>query len=301
MKKHFKLWLVILAAALLALVCGWYLTRHAVPVVQPRGEIGSKERNLIIFCVLISAVIVVPVFGLLGYIAYKYRETNHRAKYTPELGGSKLAETVWWLVPTFIIAVISIVTWQSSYALDPYKPLASTKPTLHVLVVALDWKWLFIYPDQHIAAVNEAVIPTGTPVDFEITSDSVMNSFWVPALGGQMYAMPGMKTQLHLEADKVGIFYGSSANISGKGFADMNFRVASFGDQAYGNWVKAMQRMPQKLDATSYAALKKPSIVKQPNDYRYGSVSPNLYDTIVMNYMMPMDGNSLTNMHGMVM
>ena len=278
-----------LLAALTA-VTGWYLSKHSVAVLQPAGEIGHKERNLIIFTVLISAVVVIPVFGLLVFILYKYREGNKHAKYAPELEGSAAAETIWWLVPTFIMVVISVVTWRSSYALDPYKQLSSAKPTLHVQVVALDWKWLFIYPDQRVASVNEAAIPVGTPVDFEITSDSVMTSFWAPQLGGQMYAMPGMSTALNLEASKAGVYNGVAANISGKGFADMKFVVKALPPVDYESWIASAKQSTLSLNDGSYASLARPGEVKKP--MFYDVADKGLYDTIVMKYMMPMGGNT---------
>jgi cytochrome o ubiquinol oxidase subunit 2 len=265
-------------------------------VLQPAGEIGTKERNLIIFCSLLSITVVVPVFWLLGYFAWKYREGNKHAVYDPEHGGSVLAETIWWLVPTVLIGIIAVITWRSSYALDPFKSLASNKPTLHVQVVALDWKWLFIYPDQHVASVNEAAVPVGTPVDFEITSDTVMSSFWDPQLGGQMYAMPGMSTQLNLQAAKVGDYRGVAANVSGKGFAGMKFAIKAMPSQGFTNWITTAKHSKQGLNTGSYARLARPSENNKPA--YYGSVGPELYDTIMMKYMMPMGGNTNVETQG---
>ncbi|HSX05833.1 MAG TPA: COX aromatic rich motif-containing protein [Candidatus Saccharimonadales bacterium] len=290
MKKHLKLWLGIVL--LLAIVGGtsMLLRGHTVSILQPVGEIGQKEKNLITFTVLLSLVVVIPVFILLGYIAWHYREGNTRAKYSPNLEGSAVAETIWWLIPTALLVIISVVNWRSSYALDPFKPLSSSKPTLHIQVVALDWKWLFIYPDQHIARVNVVDIPVGTPVDFEITSDTVMTSFWAPQLGGQMYAMPGMSTHLNLVAAKAGNYDGVAANISGKGFADMKFTVHALPPDIYGDWLQIMHRLPKHLTASDYANLARPSVITQPNEFNngYSTVDPTLYDTIVMKYMMPL-------------
>jgi cytochrome o ubiquinol oxidase subunit 2 len=294
MKKYQKIWAWSLLTIAVLLVTGWYLTRHLIPVLQPAGTIGYKERNLIIFCAAISVSIVVPVFALLGYFAWKYREDNHKASYSPELGGSRLAETIWWIVPTMLIAIISIVTWRSSYALDPFKPITTNKQVLHVQVVALDWKWLFIYPGQNVASVNEVAVPVGTPVDFEITSDAVMTSFWAPQLGGQMYAMPGMSTHLNLVADKPGSYGGVAANISGKGFAGMKFTVKAVSQQGYAQWMAAAKHAPSHLTAASYAVLSKPSENTQP--MLYASADTNLYDTILMKYMMPMNTNTDTAM-----
>jgi len=285
MKKHLKIWFGIVLAVAVVAACGWYLSRYPIPVLQPAGVVGRKERDLIIFCAVLSIAVVVPVFSLLGYFAWKYREGGTKAKYDPEQAGSRMAEIIWWLVPSFLMAIIAIVTWQSSYALDPYRPLESSKKTLHVQVVALDWKWLFIYPDQKVASVNEVAIPAGTPVDFEITSDTVMSSFWAPSLGGQMYAMPGMSSHLNLAADKPGNYEGVSANISGKGFAGMKFTVKAMSDTAFRGWVYDAKHAARPLSAANYAALARPSYNNAPA--YYSGVQSSLYDTIMMKYMMP--------------
>ena len=288
MKKHGAIWSGVLALVAVIAATGWYLHAHAIPVLQPAGEIGTKERNLIIFCAALSVTIVLPVFGLLIYFAWKYRESNTKAAYEPDQEGSWKAETLWWAFPGVLLAIISVITWRSSYALDPFKPLDSKKPTLHIQAVSMDWKWLFIYPDQHVASVNEAAIPLDTPVDFEITSDSVMTSFWVPQLGGQMYAMPGMATQLHLVAAKSGDYRGSTANISGKGFADMTFTVKAGSETDFNNWISTAKQSHVTLSAGTYAALAKPSTQAKPS--YYSSIDSQLYDTTVMKYMMPMGG-----------
>lgn len=288
MKTKHKIGLGIVLAAAIVAVTGWYLHGHTVDVLQPAGRIGSQERDLIIFCAALSVTVVVPVFTLLFYFAWKYREGNTRAKYSPELDGSAKAETIWWMVPTVLLIIISIVNWHSTYALDPFKKLASDKPTMHIQVVALDWKWLFIYPQQHVASVNIAYIPVGTPVDFEITSDTVMTSFWAPQLGGQMYAMPGMETQLNLVAAKAGRYNGVAANISGKGFADQKFILAAVQPQLFPQSIASMHASPDKLTASSYATLARPGILDSPK--YYGSVDSGLFDRVMMKYMMPMGG-----------
>jgi cytochrome o ubiquinol oxidase subunit 2 len=294
MKTKQKIGLILLLLTVIVAVTGWYLRHHNVPVLQPAGTIGEKERQLIIFCSAISVTIVVPVFGMLGLFAWKYRENApKKAKYSPELEGNRLAETIWWLVPALLLTVISITNWRSTFALDPFKQLKSSKPVLHIQVVALDWKWLFIYPDQHIASVGQAAIPVGTPVDFEITSDTVMTSFWAPQLGGQMYAMPGMSTHLNLNANKAGDYRGVAANISGQGFAGMTFNLKAVPDDGFKLWTQALRRSPEKLTATNYAALARPSNYTTPS--YYAAVDQDLYDTIVMKYMMPMGGNTHQN------
>lgn len=293
MKKHGAIWSGVLALAAIIAATGWYLHRHAIPVLQPAGEIGTKERSLIIFCAALSITIVVPVFSMLIFFAWKYRESNTKADYKPDQDGNWKAETLWWAFPGILLAIISVITWRSSYALDPFKPLNSNKKTLHIQVVAMDWKWLFIYPDQHIARVNVVDIPVGTPVEFDITSDTVMTSFWAPQLGGQMYAMPGMVTKLNLVADKAGDYNGVAANISGKGFADMKFTVHALPPEIYGHWVDIMHHIPKNhLTAAEYAKLAKPGVITNTSerDSGYSTIDPNLYDTIVMKYMMPIGG-----------
>lgn len=273
---------------------GMFLSRHAIPVLQPAGQIGVKERNLMVFGAALSLVVVVPVFTLLGVIAWKYREDNAtKQKYTPEADGNRWAETTWWLIPTLLLIIISTITWRSSYALDPFKPLNSTQKPLTIQVIALDWKWLFIYPQQNIASVNQLVVPAGTPLDLHITSDTVMNSFWLPALGGQMYAMPGMSTQLHLVADKTGTYSGSSANISGPGFAGMRFTARAMPLNGFNSWVRTQQkRSTPMLDWDAYVSLAKPT-QNVPVSY-YAKVMPGLYNRVVMDYMMPMSPSSPT-------
>jgi cytochrome o ubiquinol oxidase subunit 2 len=283
-KKLLKIGLItVLTLALLSTLTAWYLRKHSVDVLQPAGVIGSKEKNLLIFCAALSVAVVVPVFVLLFGFAWRYREDNTKGRYTPELGGSKMAETIWWLIPTILIGIVSGVTWVSSYGLDPFKPASSNVRPLHIQVVALDWKWLFIYPDQHVASVNEVAMPIGQPVDFEITSDAVMTSFWVPKLGGQMYAMPGMSTHLNLQADKPGSFNGVAANISGKGFADMRFTARALDSIEYDAWLANASHSSQKLNTTSYESLAKPSLVQTPRFY--SAVDAHLYNQTVMKYM----------------
>ena len=237
-------------------------------------------------------VVIIPVFVMAIVIAWRYREGNTKAKkkYAPNWDQNKLAEFTWWGIPIIIIVILSVVTWVSTHALDPYKPLKSQAKTIKIQVVSLDWKWLFIYPKQNIASVNFVQFPKNTPVDFEITSDSVMNSFWIPALGGQIYSMPGMSTHLHLMANKSGNYSGSSANISGSGFAGMKFTAKASSKASFNSWVKNIQNTLNPLNESEYNKLTKPS-KNNPPAY-YSSVSNGLYDMIVMKYMMPdMDGS----------
>ncbi len=286
MKQKVKIFLplVIFLGLIGALVV--YLRGHNVAVLSPAGQISHKERNLMTLAILLSVLVVVPVYAMTIGIVLKYREGNKKAKkYTPDWDRSKLFESLWWGIPGVIIVVLSVVTWQSSHALDPFKPLASTVQPLHVQVVALDWKWLFVYPAQHVASVNRLELPVGRPVTFDITSDSVMNSFWIPRLGGQIYAMPGMSTQLHLMADKSGSYAGSSANISGKGFAGMAFTAHAVASSEFDAWAQAAQTAPQRMDIATYVRLSRPTQNVAPTVY--AAADSALYNDVVMKYMMP--------------
>ena len=289
MLRGMKKFRIILAVAFVLILIGsfaWYLQGHNVAVLSPRGEIGQKERNLMAVTIILSLIVVVPVYAMTIAIVMKYREGNKKAKkYSPDWDGSRLYESIWWGIPFLIIFILSIITWNSSHALDPFKPLNSTVKPLHVQVISLDWKWLFIYPEQHIASVNMVEMPVGTPVNFQITSDTVMNSFWIPNLGSQIYAMPGMNTQLHLIADTTGDYRGSSANISGKGFASMDFMAKAVPAGEFDTWVHNAQNSTSILNSFAYGELAKPS---QSSVYAtYSSVDDNLYNNVVMKYMMP--------------
>lgn len=275
-------WLLPAAVILLALLVAH---GHGTAVLSPAGVVGQKERNLMLVAALLSLIVVLPVFGLTFWIAWKYRAGNTKAHYRPDFHGSRRLETIWWLVPLALISVLSVVTWQSSHDLDPFKSLNSSVKPLKIQVVALDWKWLFIYPDQHIASVNFLQVPVNTPLNFQITADAPMNSFWIPKLGGQIYAMSGMSTQLHLMADKPGDYQGSSANISGRGFAGMKFIARASSETDYRTWVNQVKQSPRTLDETTYRQLAQPSENTKP--VYYTADDQNLYDKVVLQYMTP--------------
>lgn len=284
MKRRTRIVIIILAVlAVISLLIG-YLHGHNIAVLEPAGLIADKERNLIIIGVVLSAIVVIPVYIMTASIAWKYRESNPKATYQPDWDHSRLYETIWWGIPMIIITILSVVAWQSAHDLDPFKPINSKVPPLNVQVLSLDWKWLFIYPQQNIASVNLLGIPENTPINFNLSSDTVMNSFWIPNLGGQIYTMPGMSTQLHLIANKIGSYYGSSANISGTGFAGMAFRAKAMSSTDFASWVHFVQSSPNTLSMTAYHKLAKPS-VDNPVSY-YSSVANDLYNTTVVKYMV---------------
>jgi len=191
--------------------------------------------------------------------AWKYRASNTRALYTPDWERSNKVTAVVAVVTGAIILCLGVMTWKATHQLDPYQPIDSSVEPITVDVVALDWKWLFIYPDLHIATVNEIAFPSGAPVNFRITSASVMNSFFIPQLGGQIYAMPGMQTKLSLIANAAGAYDGISANYSGDGFSDMKFRAVAMSEHGFDAWVEKVRRSSKRLDFDAYTALAKPS------------------------------------------
>ncbi len=258
-------------------------------VLQAKGAIASQQRDLMIVATLLMLLIVVPVFVLTAHISWKYRASNPHAhnktkkiKYTPDWDNSRKLETIWWGFPTIIILVLSVIIWQSSHALDPYRPIASDATALKVQVVALQWKWLFIYPQYNIATVNYMQMPTDRPIDFEITADAPMNSFWIPQLGGQVYAMAGMTTKLHLIANEPGIYRGSSANLSGEGFAGMKFSANATSEAEFNSWVTSVKQSANRLTYDTYDQLAKPS--KDSLSGSYASTENDLHTTIVNKY-----------------
>jgi cytochrome o ubiquinol oxidase subunit 2 len=251
-------------------------------VLSPKGWVALREKKLLITATLLMLIVVVPVLVMTVFFAFRYRATQKKAKYQPEWSHSTLAEVVWWGFPFLIIVALSILTWKSSHELDPYKPLESSVRPLEIQVVALQWKWLFIYPEQKIATVNFVQFPENTPINFEITSDAPMNSFWIPQLGGQIYAMSGMRSKLHLIAHEAGDYRGSSANISGKGFSGMVFLAKASSQEEFEAWASSMQRSSQELTAGVYEQLVLPS-ENTPATF-YVLKEDNLFDGIIMKY-----------------
>lgn len=277
----------------------WLLVRDAnVAVLNPQGVIANQQRDLIVFTSLLSIVVVIPVFVMLGVIAWKYREGNKNATYTPDEEGNKWLEVLWWGIPILIIGVLSVVTWVTTHELDPYRPIASNTPAVKVQVIALQWKWLFIYPDQNIASLNELRIPARTPVDFEITADAPMSSFWIPSLGSQTYAMNGMSSKLSLMADKPGTYRGSNTNINGEGYADMNFNAVALKDRAaFDSWVASVKddESHHHLDEGVYEQLEKPT-KKDPVTY-YHLHEKALYTEVMQKYMSSHSSESNATSH----
>jgi cytochrome o ubiquinol oxidase subunit II len=250
-------------------------------VLDPKGPVAAAERLIMLNSTGIMLAIVIPtILATLG-TAFWFRASNTRARYMPDFAYSGRLELLVWSIPIMTVILVGGVTWIGSYDLDPPKPIASAEKPIRVQVVALDWKWLFIYPEQGIATVNQLTIPVSTPIRFELTSSGVMNSFLVPQLGGQIYTMAGMVTQLYLQADYVGTYRGMSANYSGAGFSDMYFNVNAVPAEKFAQWVVATRDSGSVLDAQGYAALAKPSQAVAPFSYR--AVAPDLFKSILTN------------------
>ncbi|MBI5470394.1 ubiquinol oxidase subunit II [Candidatus Kaiserbacteria bacterium] len=261
-----------------------------IPILDPKGVVGLAEKDLIVTAAVLMALVVIPVFILTFAIAWRYRAGNSKAKYTPNWEHNRLEEFVWWAIPSLIIAALAGIAWTSSHDLDPFKPLDSSQPPLTIQVVALDWKWLFIYPEERIASVNLVEFPALRPINFQITSDAPMNSFWIPQLGGQIYAMAGMSTQLHLMADAPGIYSGASANFSGRGFAGMKFNAVAVAEEEYQKWITEVRKSPDVLDLRHYNTLAMPS-ENSPVSY-YAWTDESLYNSIVQKFTRPKSLNT---------
>jgi cytochrome o ubiquinol oxidase subunit 2 len=265
---------VSLAAAILAL-----LLTGCSGVLDPRGPVGVSERLILFDSFTIMLVIVVPVILATFAFAWWFRASNKRAKYRPNWAFSGTLELIVWAIPAVVVTFLGGIAWFGSHELDPYKPIPSASKAVEVEVVSLDWKWLFIYPDEGIATVNQLVVPVGLPVHFRLTSSGVMNSFFVPQLGSQIYTMAGMTSQLNLQADHAGTYHGLSAQFSGQGFADMHFEVSAVSPDAYASWVANTKRAGPSLDDAAYTALAEPSENVTPTTYK--AIDPALFDAIV--------------------
>ncbi len=278
----------VLTFAMAALLSGCHMS-----VLDPKGQIAADEKSLIITATLLMLVVVIPVIFMTLYFAWKYRESNTSATYMPNWSYSHRIEAVVWAVPIAIILVLGTITWKTTHELDPYKPLESKVKPITIQVVSLDWKWLFIYPDQHIATINEIQFPANTPVNFKITSDTVMNVFFIPQLGSQIYAMAGMQTQVNLIADTAGTYDGLSTNFSGAGFPDMKFTATATSQADFDAWVAKVKASPNKLGLDNYNEISKPSS-KDPVKY-FSTVEPVLYAAVLDKYMDKSSGLKLAD------
>ncbi len=257
-------------------------------VLNPAGDVAAQQGQLVITATLLMLVIIVPVIALTLFFAWKYRQGNTEAEYDPEWHHSTKLELVIWSVPLAIIIILGALTWVTTHKLDPYRPLdridaqrpvpAGLKP-LEVQVVAMDWKWLFVYPEQGIALVNELAAPVDRPIHFKLTATSTMNAFYVPDLAGMVYAMPGMQTELHGVINKAGVFPGLASHNSGAGFSGMTFKFHGLSDAGFAQWVQQAQAEGKTLDKSTYLQLAKPS--ERDPVQRFARVDGDLYDRVL--------------------
>jgi len=253
--------------------------------LAPKGQIAADELKLIIFSAEIMLLVVIPVILMSLWFGWRYREKNN-AKYKPEWTHSTILEIFWWTIPILIIVVLGTVTWKTTHSLDPYKPIHSPVKPVVVEVVSLDWKWLFIYPDYKIATINYLHLPVNTPIDFKITAASPMNSFIIPQLGGQIYAMTGMLTQLHLIANETGIYRGLATNYTGAGFSGMHFNTDVTSPEEFAKWVEKTQKTSGKLTKSDFWKKLMKKSINNPVVY-FSDVEEGLFENIIRHYMMP--------------
>lgn len=260
------------------------LTACDAALLNPKGAIGHAERDLIYLAVGLMLIVVLPAIFMALYFFWKYHETQG-AEYRPKWDHSTKIEWVVWTVPIIIIVILAVITWISSHRLDPYRPLEHEKPPVNIQVISLDWKWLFIYPDYGVATVSEIAFPVDTPVAFKVTSDTVMNSFFIPRLGSQIYTMAGMKTQLNLIADTPGRYKGISSGYSGHGFSDMKFTaIATETDDEFEKWIQTVKSSGKQLvTEDEFNALAEKSY-GYPVTY-FGTVRPTLFQDTIDKYM----------------
>jgi cytochrome o ubiquinol oxidase subunit 2 len=253
-------------------------------ILDPQGPVSTAERLILLNATAIMLVVVAPVIVLTLGVAWWFRAGNPRAVYRPEWVYSGRIELVVWSIPAMVVILLAGVAWLGAHELDPRAPIESAVEPLKIQVVSLDWKWLFIYPDLRVAAVNDLVVPAGTPLEFTLTSASVMNAFFVPQLGSQIYTMPGMTTHLGLMADRPGDYAGLSSHFSGDGFSDMHFVVHAVPAPQFEQWVATTRRSAAALDPRSYDRLAQPGMT---GSMEYGSVADDLYSHVLMSSAPP--------------
>ena len=264
--------------------------------LQPAGPIAETQRTELFEIFGWTMIAILPVFVLVPIFLWRYRYRNTSARYTPDWDKSRILEIVMWGVPVLIVGILSVQLFKTTHDLDPYRSIASDKPELRVQVIGLDWKWLFIYPDYEIATVNALALPVDTPVAFDLTTDTVMQSFLISSLAGQIYTMPGMRTQLHVLADEIGTFQGENTQFNGIGFTEQKFETHVLSESDFNAWVAQVRSSDLHLDPSTYAVLAPPSTGAQardalntnvgPEDVTYfSSVADNMFQSVVHRYM----------------
>lgn len=269
---------LLVAMAVFMTGCDWAL-------FDPKGQVAREELTLLITCTVLMLLVVIPVIVMTLVFAWKYRASNTNARYEPEWSHSTAIEVVVWSIPCMIVLVLAVLCWKSSHALDPYRPIEHEKPGIEIQAVSLDWKWLFVYPEEKIAVVNELTFPVDTPLNFRITADTVMNVFFIPHLGSMIYSMAGMETKLHLIAEEAGTFPGRSAHYSGAGFNKMYFDAHAVSDAEYQQWLDKVRADGKSLDQAAFTAL---GAEKNHDWYPvtyYSSVENGLFDWVINKHM----------------
>ena len=276
----------------MALVAGssLLLSGYEGGILNPQGPVGAAEKTILFNSLAIMLAIIVPTSILTVFFAWWFRESNTKAKFRPTFVYSGGIELVVWGIPTLVIIFLGGIIWIGTHQLDPKRSLEGSRKPVEVQVVSLDWKWLFIYPEEGVATINQLVVPAATPVHFQLTSASVMNAFFVPQLGSMIYTMFGMVTQLNLQADRKGDYYGRSSMFSGDGFPAMQFNLRAVSDSDYAGWLQDTKKAGSILDRDSYDTLLKEQNNMPPAGY--GAVDPNLFSAISTGAIAPQPGPS---------
>ncbi len=281
-----KLPIIILVLIVIGIIF-WFsflISQSNIQVFNPKGDIASQQRDLIYIAMGVMLSIAIPVVLTAFFIMWRYRDGG-KGKHEPEKTGGRLTLFIFWLFFLELVLFFFYLVIRGSYSLDPHKEIIADVPPKTIQVVALDWKWLFIYPEENIAVVNFLQVPAKTPISFKLTADGPMNSFWIPQLGGQIYSMASMETSIHLMADEIGDFQGGAAEINGRGFAGMRFITRSSTEDDFEDWVKWVKLSGEPLTKSKYEELAKPS-EDSPIIY-YSEVEEGLYNNIMMKYMAP--------------
>jgi len=277
------IWLLLLGLTGLALSVMMLLQGVDIALFNPKGFIARQQLNLMIVSVLLMLTVAVPTLILLYSFAWKYRESNQEAEYDPEARHGKLFIFSAWAVPSIFMLLLAIIMWPATQKLEPSRPIASDAKPITIQVVAMRWKWLFIYPEQNIATVNFVQVPAGTPIQFDLTADEApISSFWIPHLGGQLYAMTGHVNRLNLLAEELGDYPGSTPEINGKGYARMKFTARASSREDFNRWVEEVRASPEVLDSTEYTKLLRPS--EDNATALYSKADADLYARILMKY-----------------
>lgn len=272
----------------IVLIVSWFIfliSQSNIEVLNPKGIIAAGQRDIIFISYAILFSVFFPVIAIALFTAWKYRSGSKKSSHHPDGQGSKLTIFIYWFFLAELMLIFFFIVWTSVHRLDPRRPILSSEPPVKVQVVALDWKWLFIYPEEGIATVNFLQIPVNAPVEFNLTADAPMNSFWIPSLGGQIYAMSGMETKIHYMVNEQGDYNGGAAEINGKGFAGMRFITRATSRTEFDAWITKVKNSPNSLTREEYEMLVKPS-ENNPVVF-YSSVEDNLFDGVVMKYMSP--------------